>query len=96
MAWRIFDRYGNERQVAWLRGETTDNGTVVTGNRAYTNARNHVYPDLEYNGSWMGECFVTLSIRCAVPIDFEIGDYVEYRGEKFVVVLTARGSPTTM
>lgn len=42
-------------------------------------------PELEYSGEWMGETFVTLNVRCAVPIEFEIGDYVVYRGEKFVM-----------
>ena len=42
-------------------------------------------PELEYNGEWMGETSVTLNVRCAVPVGFEIGDYIVYRGEKFVI-----------
>lgn len=38
---------------------------------------------LEYSGKWMGECFVTVSFKSAYPIDFQIGDYIEYRGERF-------------
>ena len=40
---------------------------------------------LEYNGTWMGACFVTSTLKSAVPILFEIGDYVMYRGEKFEI-----------
>lgn len=40
---------------------------------------------LEYNGTWMGACFVTSTLESAVPILFEIGDYVMYRGEKFEI-----------
>lgn len=40
---------------------------------------------LEYNGTWMGACFVTSTLKSAVPIPFEIGDYVMYRGEKFEI-----------
>ena len=40
---------------------------------------------LEYNGTWMGECFVTADITSAEPIDFAIGDYLEYRGERFEI-----------
>src|SRR3712207_9581145 len=35
----------------------------------------------EYNGSWMGECFVVVSFKSSVPINFSIGDYLVYRGE---------------
>nr|DAP93817.1 MAG TPA: Putative tail protein [Caudoviricetes sp.] len=38
---------------------------------------------LEYSDSWMGECFVTISIKNAAPVKFEIGDYIMYRGERF-------------
>lgn len=40
---------------------------------------------LEYNGTWMGACFVVCSLKSAVPVPFEIGDYVIYRGEKFEI-----------
>ena len=30
---------------------------------------------LEYNGTWMGACFVTSTLKSAVPILFEIGDF---------------------
>lgn len=39
--------------------------------------------ELEYSDVWMGECSVTISIKHSVPIDFRIGDYIEFRGERF-------------
>lgn len=38
---------------------------------------------LEYSDSWMGECFVTINFKYEVPINFQIGDYIVYRGERF-------------
>ena len=38
---------------------------------------------LEYSGEWMGECSVAISIENEAPIEFAIGDYIEYRGERF-------------
>lgn len=38
---------------------------------------------LEYSDSWMGECFLTISFNHEVPINFQIGDYIVYRGERF-------------
>ena len=38
---------------------------------------------LEYSDSWMGECFLTISFKHEVPISFQIGDYIVYRGERF-------------
>ena len=38
---------------------------------------------LEYSDSWMGECFVTINFKHEVPINFHIGDYIVYRGERF-------------
>ena len=40
---------------------------------------------LEYNGTWMGECFVSATINSPTPINFAIGDYLEYRGERFEI-----------
>lgn len=40
---------------------------------------------LEYNGAWMGECFVTASFKSPAPISFKIGDYLTYRGEVFEI-----------
>ena len=38
---------------------------------------------LEYSDSWMGGCFVTINFKHEVPINFQIGDYIVYRGERF-------------
>ena len=40
---------------------------------------------LEYNGTWMGECFVTVTFENEAPIDFSIGDYITYRNERFEI-----------
>lgn len=40
---------------------------------------------LEYNGVWMGESYVTVSVESPTPIDFAIGDYLMYRGERFEI-----------
>ena len=38
---------------------------------------------LEYSDFWMGECFVAINFKHEVPINFQIGDYIVYRGERF-------------
>ena len=38
---------------------------------------------LEYSGEYMGECFVQVTVKSVVPVRFAIGDYVDYRGERF-------------
>lgn len=38
---------------------------------------------LTYDGEWMGECSVSVSIENETPIDFSIGDYLIYRNECF-------------
>ena len=38
---------------------------------------------LEYSDSWMGECFLAINFKHEVPIHFQIGDYIVYRGERF-------------
>ena len=40
---------------------------------------------LEYNGEWMGEVYVSVTIESPTPIDFAIGDYLMYRGERFEI-----------
>lgn len=40
---------------------------------------------LQYVGTWMGECSVSVTVSSAVPIVFEIGDYLYYRGERFEI-----------
>lgn len=38
---------------------------------------------LEYNGEYMGSCSLTISFESKSPIDFQIGDYIDYRNERF-------------
>lgn len=38
---------------------------------------------LEYSDSRMGECFVAINFKHEVPINFQIGDYIVYRVERF-------------
>ena len=40
---------------------------------------------LEYSGSFMGERFITASVKSPYPIEFAIGDYIDYRGERFTL-----------
>lgn len=40
---------------------------------------------LEMSDEWMGECSVTADITSPYPIDFSIGDYLEYRGERYEI-----------
>ncbi len=40
---------------------------------------------LEYNDEWMQECSVTTTIEAPYPINFEIGDYLIYRGERYEI-----------
>lgn len=39
----------------------------------------------EMSDEWMGECTLTADITSSYPITFVIGDYVEYRGERFEI-----------
>lgn len=41
--------------------------------------------NIEYNGEYMGESFVTIDFRSSVPINFEIGDWLSYRGDVFTL-----------
>lgn len=35
---------------------------------------------IEYSGKWMGESYVSAKIESPEPIEFQLGDYIEYRG----------------
>lgn len=90
MRWTIYkkDEDGTERterEVVWMEGEATGGAAVAATDGVTTPVRQWTKPELEYSGTWMGETFVTLNIRCAVPINFQMGDYIIYRGEKFVM-----------
>ena len=57
------------------------NGSVL----ADTNGKEIEVHSIEYNGTWMGECFVTVTFENEAPIDFSIGDYIVYRNERFEI-----------
>ena len=38
---------------------------------------------LTYDGEWMGECSVTTTAANEAPVEFAVGDWLEYRGERF-------------
>lgn len=44
-----------------------------------------VVDKLEYNGRWMEDCSVSVTIESPVPVDFAIGDYLTYREERFEI-----------
>lgn len=56
-------------------------GTQLTD----ANGKKIAVKSLEYNGEWMGACNLTADIENEVPIDFSMGDYISYRGEKFEI-----------
>ncbi len=44
---------------------------------------------VEYNGEYMGSCSLTVTFESPVPINFEIGDYINYRLERFYLNVVA-------
>lgn len=40
---------------------------------------------LEYNGEWLGACNLNVTVTSPTPINFELGDYLVYRGERFEI-----------
>ena len=44
-----------------------------------------VVKKLEYSGEFMGETIVTCDVYSASPINFDVGDYLDYRGERFAI-----------
>lgn len=69
--WAIFDKNG--KQLHESITEYNGDGKIV-------------YQDtLEYSGKWMGECYITVSVKSPYPINFSIGDYIEYRDERFTI-----------
>ena len=39
--------------------------------------------DIELSEAWMSECFVSVNFKHNAPIDFQIGDYLIYRNERY-------------
>ena len=69
--WTIYDRNGKVLHESVTNYD--GNGRIVEQDT------------LEYSGKWMGDCFITVSFKSAYPIDFQIGDYIVYRGERFTI-----------
>lgn len=44
-----------------------------------------VVKKLEYSGEFMGETIVTCDVYSPSPINFDVGDYLSYRGETFAI-----------
>lgn len=44
-----------------------------------------VVKELELHDEWMAECFITVSVKNATPIAFAVGDYIDYRGERYTI-----------
>ncbi len=57
------------------------NGSIL----ADANGKEIEVHSIEYNGTWMGECFVTATFENEAPIYFSIGDYIVYRNERFEI-----------
>lgn len=43
--------------------------------------------ELEYHGEWMGDEFITVTVKSPVPVEFKYGDYLVYRNsnEKYYI-----------
>ena len=44
-----------------------------------------IVESLELHDEWMAECYVTVTVKSPLPIDFGVGDYIDYRGERFTI-----------
>lgn len=53
-----------------------------------------VVKTLEYDGNFMGDRFVTVSVSSPTVIDWAIGDYLDYRGERWTLWLLPATSKT--
>ena len=48
-------------------------------------AEKAVVKELELHDEWMAECFLTITVKSDAPIDFEVGDYIDYRDERYTI-----------
>ena len=71
--WSIYNRNGEKLYESKEGLTSTAKGNAVEQDT------------LEYTGKRMGDRFVTISFKSPYPIDFKIGDYLEYRGERFTL-----------
>lgn len=44
-----------------------------------------VVKKLELHDEWMAECYLTITVKSPEPVSFAIGDYIDYRGERFCI-----------
>lgn len=56
-------------------------GTPLTD----ANGKAIIVKELEYNGEWMGACNISVEIKNEAPVVFSIGDYIDYRDERFEI-----------
>ena len=48
-------------------------------------AEKAVVKELELHDEWMAECFITVTVKSAEPIAFAVGDYIDYRNERYTI-----------
>ena len=41
--------------------------------------------ELELHDEWMAECYLVVTVKSANPVNFQIGDYINYRGERYSI-----------
>ena len=41
--------------------------------------------ELEFHGEWMGDEYVSVTVKSPVPIDFHFGDCLTYRGTRYEI-----------
>lgn len=41
--------------------------------------------ELELHDEWMAECYLTVTVKSSNPVSFQIGDYIDYRGERYSI-----------
>lgn len=44
-----------------------------------------VVKELELHDEWMAECYLTITAKSAQPISFAVGDYIDYRNERYTI-----------
>ncbi len=49
------------------------------------NVAKAVVKELELHDEWMAECFITVSFKSATPVEFAVGDYIDYRDERYTL-----------
>ena len=69
--WTIYSKDGQPRYTTHV--ELDESGEVVWQDT------------FELHDEWMAECFLTLTIKNPVPVDFCVGDYIDYRGERYSI-----------